>query len=280
MTSEGRPVTGTGEGSADGSIATGNRGGSAELGERRRLILALICTSERPLSIATIAERVNLHPNTVRFHLSALADSGQVERILAEPAGPGRPPLVFRSRPGMDPGGPRNYRLLAEILLSSLAADPDPSTKAADAGQAWGAYLTDRPTPAVILSADQAVRELVALLDELGFAPERRSSGKDVQIELRHCPFLELVETQAHLICPLHLGLMQGAMDTLGGASRVEGLEPFAESEESDLCVAHVTANPAPGTGRDDSPTGTAHAPTGRGWHRLATGRVAKATKP
>jgi len=83
----------------------------------------------------------------------------------------------------------------------------------------------------------------VDLLDDLGFAPEQQASSADGRVALRHCPFLELVESGAQLVCSLHLGLMQGAMAVLGAPVTVERLEPFVEP---DLCVAHLAAT-APG---------------------------------
>jgi predicted ArsR family transcriptional regulator len=69
------------------------------------------------------------------------------------------------------------------------------------------------------LDNNQAVDQPMALLDALRFMPGPRSADDRGRIGLRHCPFLELVETQAQVICPLHLGLMQGAMATLGTCS-------------------------------------------------------------
>jgi len=212
-------------------------GGAEPPKGRRREVLTMLRESASPMSIGEIAGRLDVHPNTVRFHLDALAGLGQVERVDTAPAGPGRPPLVFRARRGMDPAGPRNYRLLAGILASSLATGPDPAARATEAGRAWGTYLAGPPAPA--LSAKQAVDRLVGLLDDLGFAPERRSAGGRKQIGLRHCPFLELADTQARVICPAHLGLMRGAMTALGAPVTVERLDPFAEP---DLCLAHLSA--------------------------------------
>lgn len=176
----------------------------------------------------------------MRFRLDALADTGRIERVHAAPAGPGRPPLVFRARPGMDLAWPRNYRVLAEILASNLAAGPEPAAKAIEAGRAWGrALAADRPAPAAAPTREEAVRELVGLLDDIGFAPEERPEGDGGQIGLRHCPFLEFATTQGKVICPLHLGLMQGAMAALGSPVTVDRLEPFAEP---DLCLAHLAA--------------------------------------
>lgn len=204
---------------------------------RRRVVWQLIRESAVPLGVTDIAARLDVHPNTVRFHLEGLLASGQIERVPTASAGPGRPALRFRARPGMDRGGPRNYQLLAAIGASQLAAGPEPRTKAMEAGRAWGGYLIERPAPSVTIEEDRAVGQLVGLLDDLGFAPEL-ASGKDRQIGLRHCPFLELVETQAEVVCALHLGLMRGAMDTLGARTTVE-LEPFAAP---DLCLAHLNS--------------------------------------
>jgi len=133
--------------------------------------------SRSPMSIAEIAERLDVHPNTVRFHLESLVGTGQVEQVDGAPAGPGRPLLLFRAHPGMDPAGPRSYRLLAGILTGELAAAPDAEARAMDAGRACGAQLVDQAAPSGGFTDEQAFARLVGLLDDLGFAPEQRSSA-------------------------------------------------------------------------------------------------------
>jgi len=177
-----------------------------------------------------------VHPNTVRFHLEALAGSGQAGRVQAAPASPGRPPLMFRARPGMDPGGPRNYRLLAGILADGLAGRPDLAGRAADAGRAGGWRLAGA-SPAEPGTADEdASGRLASILDDLRFAPEQRSADASRQIGLRNSPFPDLIAGQARVICPVHLGLMQGVMSAPGTSETIERLDPFAEP---DLCPAH-----------------------------------------
>ena len=195
--------------------------------DRRRDVLAALRSSDSPMSIIEMARQLDLHPNTVRYHLRSLTDDGQVEQVEPARHSPGRPPLMFRAHRGMDPSGPRNYRLLAEVLAADLSADPDPTARALEAGRAWGRGL---------VNTDRSVDRLVEILDDLGFSPERRSSSGESQIALRHCPFLDLVEDQARVICPVHLGLMQGA--TTGAPVTVERLEPFVEP---DLCLAHLS---------------------------------------
>ena len=88
---------------------------------RRRAVLGVLKDTAAALSISEIAEQVGVHPNTVRFHLDTLIENGQVERVETDRHAPGRPPLFFRAVRGMDPTGPRGYRLLAEVLVHSMA---------------------------------------------------------------------------------------------------------------------------------------------------------------
>ncbi len=192
------------------------------------------------MSIIEVADQLGVHPNTVRFHLDSLLGDGQVEQVEADRKGPGRPPLMFQAVRQMDRGGPRHYRMLAEILAMGFAADADPTAKAVAAGRAWGHRAESEgesgPEPAAS-SAEEAIERLVDVLDDLGFAPEVRSSDEGQQVGLRHCPFLELAETPNNVVCPVHLGLMQGALETWSAPVTVDRLEPFVEP---DLCLAHL----------------------------------------
>src|SRR4051794_27996057 len=98
--------------------------------------MRVLTTATEPVSILQVAHEIGVHPNTVRMHLEALVAQGRAERVASDHHGPGRPPLLFRSVPKMDPTGPQNYRLLAEILTGALASRRDPGGPAAAAGRA------------------------------------------------------------------------------------------------------------------------------------------------
>ncbi|MCI4675017.1 transcriptional regulator [Candidatus Mycolicibacterium alkanivorans] len=139
-----------------------------------------------------------------KSRLDALLKTGQVDGVEADRAKPGRPPLMFRAVPGMDPAGPRDYRMLAGTLADAISRGRDP------AGRACAKHLTE---PANTPRRGQAIDRLTDLLTDLGFAPEKHSGTTDVdKIGLRNCPFLELARTRREMICPVHLGLMQGAL--------------------------------------------------------------------
>jgi predicted ArsR family transcriptional regulator len=197
-------------------------------------VLRILRASTAPMSIVAIAEELGVHPNTVRFHLESLVADRQVEQVEPGRKGPGRPPLMFRAVRQMDRGGTRHYRMLAEILTMALASEKDPRAKAVAAGRAWGRTLEPA---AKAKSAEGAIDQLVGVLDDLGFAPERRTSDGEQLVGLRHCPFLELAETRGAVVCPVHLGLMQGALETWAAPVAVERLDAFVEP---DLCVAHI----------------------------------------
>lgn len=205
---------------------------------RRRDVLRALQAGSGPMSIAAIAKVLDVHPNTVRFHLDTLAGEGRVEHVEPDRKRPGRPPLMFRAIPRMDRGGPHHYRLLAEILAVTIGSGRDPSAKAQAAGRAWGRQYRKPAVQRKKMTAKDSIDHLVGVLDEFGFAPERRTSGGDQQIGLRHCPFLELAETQSKIVCPIHLGLMQGVLDTEAVPVAIDRLEAFVQP---DLCLAHLT---------------------------------------
>lgn len=222
-------------GRADGPPTQGER--RAHPSGRRRDVLVHLREADRPLGIAELARDLGVHPNTVRFHLDALLDAGLVRRADSERGAPGRPALLFTAVPGMDRAGPRRYGELARALAGALDGVPDGPALALEAGRAWGREAAGaRGGP----GADRPVGALLGLLDDLDFDPVLLDGPPEGgrRIGLRHCPFLEVATTTSSVVCPVHLGLMQGAVRAWGAAVGVDRLQPF---EEPDLCVAHLS---------------------------------------
>lgn len=215
---------------------------------RRQALLDTLRGSDAPLGVTELAERLGIHPNTVRFHLDSLVTQGLVDRRLEEPTGPGRPRAVHTPHPGMDRGGRRQYHLLAKILLSQLSTGPDAGAAAETAGRNWGGYLVQHIPPSRQPGVAEATQRLTEMMTDLGFAPEADGDAAD-RIRLRQCPFLELAEEYSSTLCPLHLGLMQGALSEIRAPITAASLEPFAEP---DACIVHLS--PTRGTGVDTRP--------------------------
>lgn len=213
---------------------------SAPLGESRGRVLDLLGAAAGPLGVQDVAERAGLHPNTARFHLDAVVNAGLATREPSPRETPGRPSMAYRATESDGPGGQRRYRLLAEMLTSLIAGTmPEPGKAAAAAGREWGAYLTEQPPPFQSPGAGEAIEKLAGIMEELGFAPQAVTDGKQYRLCLHQCPFREVAQRHQDVVCSLHLGLMQGALARMRAPVTADRLEPFAEPS---LCMAHLTA--------------------------------------
>jgi predicted ArsR family transcriptional regulator len=191
------------------------------------------------MGVVDVAEHVGLHQNTVRSHLDLLVDSGYVVRRSEAPRGPGRPRVVYDATAA--PEGERDYRLLAEVLAQHVVATSErPGEAAVTAGRSWagsnaravrGGDGAAAPARSPV-SAEAAVEVVMRMLGDSGFAPELSSDGTSVN--LHRCPFRELAMTHQDVVCGAHLGIIQGALDDLGGLVSATRLIPFVTPG---LCV-------------------------------------------
>ncbi|WP_207205378.1 helix-turn-helix transcriptional regulator [Microbacterium protaetiae] len=201
---------------------------------RREDVLRLLDESDEPLTVVALADLLGTHPNTVRLHLEKLVADGQVERTTDGRGNPGRPAQLFqraRKQPGVDPG---RYRMLAEILVDELAQSSQPQRAAIEAGRRWGRREAEREP------GREPVEGLVDLLERAGFQP--RACTADGRVDVCRCPFLELAQKHPDVVCSVHLGLMQGALQTWGDKTSVDRLE---RREDPDVCTAHLVAHTA-----------------------------------
>jgi len=209
------------------------------LAEPSRAQILAELADDGPLDTRELAQRVGLHVNTVRVHLAALIDAGLVEAETAPPRGRGRPRLTYKMTVTAPDDGGRRYRLLAEMLTALVArfGGQDATAHLEEIGAAWGRHLVESPPPFAEPSEDEAVTRLVSLLAEIGFQPELEQVGRSRRILMQPCPFLELARRHEEVVCPIHLGLMRGALSELGARTTATKLEPFVRPE---LCVAHL----------------------------------------
>jgi predicted ArsR family transcriptional regulator len=209
--------------------ATGHR---ALADPSRARILRTLAEARGPLDAHELAARVGLHPNTVRWHLGVLADAGFVSSSTEPRTRPGRPRVVFTATEE-EAEGREDYRLLAAILAGSLSGTETGAAVAEQAGKAWGRFLVERPRPFARLSAGDAADQVVRLLDEHGFEPERENGD----VLMRRCPFRDLAEQHGDVVCAVHLGLIRGALAEIGAPVTATRLEPFVEPG---LCRARL----------------------------------------
>jgi predicted ArsR family transcriptional regulator len=227
-------------------------------GVSRVAVLQALRVSETSLDVQAIAEKVGLHTNTVRSHLDQLIEAGLVESAVQERTTPGRPRLLFRatSTPGARAEG--SYKVLAEVLAQGIhEGEPAPGAVAAKAGRRWGQHLEQEgAASAEPVDSGAALDRLVALLDDVGFAPQigeptsavtdPGAEGVATVIELHQCPFYDIAREHTDVVCAVHLGLIQGALDQMQAPTATVSLQPFVRP---DLCLVHITSAVIDGIG-------------------------------
>ena len=206
--------------------APSRRAALLTLSAARTRVLEYLQSSSEPLTPAQVAQALGLHDNTARLHLEGLVAAGLAQQRAGEPAGRGRPPTTYLSGAPQD-ADPRirDYAYLAAALASVVARrSPDPESDAREAGAGWGRDLARGIDPT---SAHGARTEVVRMLDMLGFDPASDPAARSVL--LRRCPLLDVAREHPGVVCQVHLGLVQGALQEMGYDSTHTSLHPFAE---------------------------------------------------
>jgi predicted ArsR family transcriptional regulator len=204
----------------------------------RVAVLETLREAEGPMGVRELAERMNLHDNTVRKHLDLLIENGYATRLRDSEARRGRPRYVYAAVPDSPPTEAqlRNYRLLASVFAAYLHDADDPQAAAEEAGRRFGVRSFDEGEA----GHGPAVERVVQMLADIGFQPELAAGG--AEIRLRHCPFHELARDNQDVVCGIHLGLIRGALQQLGAPEKAVRLVPFVTPN---LCLVQI--GPCPG---------------------------------
>jgi predicted ArsR family transcriptional regulator len=207
----------------------------------RLRVLELLRSAPGGLGVTDLAMQLGLHTNTVRFHLNRLVAAGLATRDVEQRNGPGRPRLTFAAAPKQDTeSGRRSYQLLADMLAGFIAdTSANPAAQGVELGRTWGRYLATKPAPAKRVTEEEALSELLHVLDDIGFSPRlAEDDNQQTQVLLRHCPFLEVASAHGEVVCSLHLGVIQGVLIEQRASLEASHLQPFVEPS---LCVAHLS---------------------------------------
>ncbi|MCY7287093.1 MAG: hypothetical protein LH624_02285 [Cryobacterium sp.] len=218
----------------------------AHISTARAGLLGVLIDQPEPCTVRALSALTRQHPNTIREHLDGLVDDRLAVRTRAHAQSRGRPAWLYSAAPevGTEPGA-SEYAGLASALAGQIARTSEqPRADSIEAGREWGRALVRRsPLPASDTadegrvpgapktpSAMAARREVVTLMEELGFAPSPDS--RVGVVKLHRCPLLEAAHQNPEVVCGVHLGLVRGALDELGAApdqTERTALQPFSE---------------------------------------------------
>ena len=186
------------------------------LGDNTRYAIYLeLARSPIPLATAEVADVLGLHVNTVRPHLERMREVGLLQVRTEQRRGVGRPQHLYALAPDAPALGlePSAYPMLARLLLHAAAVGGLDPGELADAGRDQG-EADARQWP----EGTDAVEALIVEQARLGFDPEVVDLDHGAVMAFAHCPFRELAEAHPDLVCQLHCGMVEGLVDTLGGA--------------------------------------------------------------
>ena len=217
--------------------------------DTRFAIYQELARSPAPLSAGELADRLTLHPNTVRPHLDRMREAGLVEVEPIHRGTVGRPQLRYSLAPGAPGLGldPPAHTLLAGLLAALAEQLGGDRLDAANLGRRWGAEASGRRQ-----SGRGCLAALVAELDRLGFDPVEAESGagpragagdtRRVRVDFLHCPFRELAEAYPELVCHLHRGIVEGVVGRSVRAGQPVGMvEDFRTLVDRDPCNVTVS---------------------------------------
>ncbi|MGE0219695.1 helix-turn-helix transcriptional regulator [Mycolicibacterium sp.] len=186
-------------------------------GRQRQNVLGVLREAAGPVDVHAVAERLQIHVTTARFHLAALESQGYVRRGSARPAGAGRPKLTYELAPRLD------YADIVSLFAAHLGGT---AAEREERARRIGADLAHRVRLARRRDESTVADLVVATLADLGFQVRSvMSSFGEVTVQLCTCPLAQVARTAPEVVRGIQQGLIQEVIDSnadaLGGHHRV-----------------------------------------------------------
>ncbi len=202
-----------------------------QLGPSRRRVLAFLQQSAAPASVEEVASALELHANTVRFHLGALRADGLIARVTETRSVQGRPRDLYSAVPEAPTVFGDHYRDLAMALTSFVATTlPNPPQAALQAGTAWGRRIAEAQPP-----SGDGLEDLEDTVNAMGFSSRMVAGEATTTLEITRCPYRELALAEQDVVGGLHAGMMRGYLDAGGSPYEMTTLDPWVQPS---LCLA------------------------------------------
>ena len=212
-------------------------------------VLEAMANLGQPATITELAAKMSVHPNTVRQQLKLLLESGHVAKESKRDGQYGRPAATFRPTVSLDFVISEDEELdpLTEEYLSLTGAFADylvrtnaaPTKEALVIGRMWGRSLAKMQK----MSRSASPRaQLTALFDRMGFTPQKSKTDENL-ILLRTCPLITQARRKPEVICQLHQGVAEGALESLGHSTNGVQVIPWATQGACHLLLDSAKQN-------------------------------------
>lgn len=200
------------------------------LGPTRARVLNRLTEIDGGVGVSSLAKDLALHPNTIRFHVEALVDSGYATRSHEAPKGQGRPKTLYHSSETAPVVDGNHLRDLTQVLVRQLIhRAPDPGRAAEEVGRAWGEEVAADAVPS--RRGEDGIGTLLEHTQEMGFTIDTPDAET---IAFHSCPYRSVSQPTLSSICQVHLGMMRGYLESAGSRFDVDTLRPGV------VCIADL----------------------------------------
>jgi predicted ArsR family transcriptional regulator len=211
----------------------------------RRRLYEYVAHSDGSVSREQAAAATRIGRTLAAYHLDKLADAGLLtisyQRLTGRDGpGAGRPAKLYTraSREMTVTVPPRDYELLARLLVGAVEEDASGAVRAAVNGAAFDAGRR---------AAAESGRSIVAALRNCGYLPHVDDDGR---VSLQNCPFHMVARDHRDVVCGLNLRPVEGIIAGCDHPQAHAELNPHP-----DRCCVVVRGAVSPGA--DASPTQT-----------------------
>lgn len=186
----------------------------------RRRLYGYVADQAEPVSREQAGAAVGIGRTLAAYHLDKLVGAGLLATRYQRPEGrrgpgAGRPAKLYTKAGGELAVSvpPRDYELLARLLVAAVGQDATGTVRAA----------VDKAARAAGRAAGRHAATAFAGLRRCGYQPRLDDDGT---IELGNCPFHRIAEEQPQLVCGLNLRLVKGILTGAGEPAGRARLDP------------------------------------------------------
>lgn len=201
----------------------------------RRRLYEYVIESDGPVSREQAAAAAAVGRTLAAYHLDKLAEAGLLAVSYQRPAGrggpgAGRPAKLYThtNREITVSVPPRDYELLAKLLVTSVEQDGTGAVQAA---------VNEAAAEAGRRAGSQTGGNVLGALRNCGYLPR---PGDDGRITLRNCPFHMVAQEHREVVCGLNLHLVRGVITGCGDRHATAELD--AHPERCCVVVHNVTS--------------------------------------
>jgi predicted ArsR family transcriptional regulator len=175
------------------------------VGQQRRRVLGLLRTATSPVDAHHVADTLDIHVTTARFHLGTLESEGVIRRGGPTGSGVGRPRLTYELTPRLD------YADIVALFATHLGGTPEEREARA---LRIGADLARRRRLTETCQGSSITELVVAALTALGFQVRSVVTGfGELTVQICTCPLAEIAVDAPEVVRGIQQGLIQEVID-------------------------------------------------------------------